>query len=228
MHPSLCVLPQFKHSVLGIRQLAAQHGAACAAAAVEVAAAPDGEQGQAGSHASWCLNACGEAAAAGLAAAAAAASTAQQAGSGGSKSGSSGGCAEETQHLFALPLESNFSGVRYDPRLVNAVQSGSVQWSADSGSVQWSADSGSVRWSADSGGSGIIDGSGSNSSSSTAQRLPAGRWRVLLDAAKGAATCPPDLAAFPADFVAVSYYKAFGWPTGGWLGPGGLGAELAC
>ncbi|KFM23986.1 Molybdenum cofactor sulfurase [Auxenochlorella protothecoides] len=39
-------------------------------------------------------------------------------------------------------------------------------------------------------------------------------WRVLLDAAKGAGTGPPDLAAHPADFVALSYYKLFGYPTG--------------
>ncbi|KAL6772232.1 hypothetical protein ACKKBG_A29450 [Auxenochlorella protothecoides x Auxenochlorella symbiontica] len=39
-------------------------------------------------------------------------------------------------------------------------------------------------------------------------------WRVLLDAAKGAGTGPPDLTAHPADFVALSYYKLFGYPTG--------------
>ncbi|KAJ7535046.1 hypothetical protein O6H91_12G016300 [Diphasiastrum complanatum] len=41
-----------------------------------------------------------------------------------------------------------------------------------------------------------------------------GRWLVLLDAAKGSATLPPDLSHFPADFVAVSFYKIFGYPTG--------------
>lgn len=30
---------------------------------------------------------------------------------------------------------------------------------------------------------------------------------VLLDAAKGCGTAPPDLTRFPADFVAISFYK---------------------
>uniref|UniRef100_A0A1D1ZL06 Molybdenum cofactor sulfurase n=1 Tax=Anthurium amnicola TaxID=1678845 RepID=A0A1D1ZL06_9ARAE len=41
-----------------------------------------------------------------------------------------------------------------------------------------------------------------------------GRWMVLIDAAKGCATEPPDLARFPADFVVLSFYKIFGYPTG--------------
>ncbi|DBA69485.1 TPA: hypothetical protein ACH3X2_001170 [Trebouxia sp. C0005] len=40
------------------------------------------------------------------------------------------------------------------------------------------------------------------------------RWHVLVDAAKACATAPPDLTANPADFVALSYYKIFGYPTG--------------
>ncbi|KAJ1377901.1 Pyridoxal phosphate-dependent transferase, major domain, partial [Sesbania bispinosa] len=34
-----------------------------------------------------------------------------------------------------------------------------------------------------------------------------GRWLVLIDAAKGCATLPPDLSKYPADFVAISFYK---------------------
>ncbi|XP_042407238.1 molybdenum cofactor sulfurase-like isoform X2 [Zingiber officinale] len=41
-----------------------------------------------------------------------------------------------------------------------------------------------------------------------------GRWMVLIDAAKGSATEPPDLARFHADFVVCSFYKIFGYPTG--------------
>ncbi|XP_020599360.1 molybdenum cofactor sulfurase isoform X2 [Phalaenopsis equestris] len=41
-----------------------------------------------------------------------------------------------------------------------------------------------------------------------------GSWLVLIDAAKGCATEPPDLARYPADFVACSFYKMFGFPTG--------------
>ncbi|WOL18951.1 molybdenum cofactor sulfurase isoform X2 [Canna indica] len=39
-------------------------------------------------------------------------------------------------------------------------------------------------------------------------------WMVLIDAAKGCATEPPDLARYPADFVVFSFYKIFGYPTG--------------
>lgn len=34
-----------------------------------------------------------------------------------------------------------------------------------------------------------------------------GQWMVLIDAAKGSSTCPPDLSKYRADFVAVSFYK---------------------
>ncbi|XP_021288794.1 molybdenum cofactor sulfurase isoform X2 [Herrania umbratica] len=41
-----------------------------------------------------------------------------------------------------------------------------------------------------------------------------GGWMVLIDAAKGCATQPPDLSLYPADFVVISFYKLFGYPTG--------------
>ncbi|XVE52899.1 hypothetical protein DITRI_Ditri02bG0161200 [Diplodiscus trichospermus] len=41
-----------------------------------------------------------------------------------------------------------------------------------------------------------------------------GHWMVLIDAAKGSATHPPDLSLYPADFVVISFYKLFGYPTG--------------
>ncbi|XP_021731767.1 molybdenum cofactor sulfurase-like isoform X3 [Chenopodium quinoa] len=44
--------------------------------------------------------------------------------------------------------------------------------------------------------------------------LTKGRWLVLIDAAKGCATEPPDLSKYPADFVVLSFYKIFGYPTG--------------
>ncbi|KAF3438269.1 hypothetical protein FNV43_RR21030 [Rhamnella rubrinervis] len=40
------------------------------------------------------------------------------------------------------------------------------------------------------------------------------QWMVLIDAAKGCATEPPDLSQCPADFVVISFYKLFGYPTG--------------
>jgi selenocysteine lyase/cysteine desulfurase len=39
-------------------------------------------------------------------------------------------------------------------------------------------------------------------------------WRVLVDAATFASTNTLDLSAHPADYVAVSWYKIFGYPTG--------------
>ncbi|KAF7140730.1 hypothetical protein RHSIM_Rhsim06G0239800 [Rhododendron simsii] len=41
-----------------------------------------------------------------------------------------------------------------------------------------------------------------------------GRWMVLIDAAKGCATKPPDLSKYQADYVIISFYKIFGYPTG--------------
>lgn len=38
-----------------------------------------------------------------------------------------------------------------------------------------------------------------------------GRWLVLIDAAKGSATMPPDLSKYPVDFVALSFYKVYGF-----------------
>ncbi|KMZ64025.1 Molybdenum cofactor sulfurase [Zostera marina] len=45
-------------------------------------------------------------------------------------------------------------------------------------------------------------------------RYSRGHWMVLIDAAKGCATQPPDLSKFPADFIVLSFYKIFGYPTG--------------
>lgn len=37
--------------------------------------------------------------------------------------------------------------------------------------------------------------------------IDSGHWMVLVDAAKGSATCPLDLSKYKADFVVVSFYK---------------------
>ncbi|KAF5731289.1 Molybdenum cofactor sulfurase (LOS5) (ABA3) isoform 1 [Tripterygium wilfordii] len=41
-----------------------------------------------------------------------------------------------------------------------------------------------------------------------------GCWMILIDGAKGCATKPLDLSRCPADFVVISFYKLFGYPTG--------------
>lgn len=40
------------------------------------------------------------------------------------------------------------------------------------------------------------------------------QWKVLIDAAAYVPTQPLDLSVVPADFVTVSFYKMFGYPTG--------------
>lgn len=66
--------------------------------------------------------------------------------------------------LFALPAQSNFSGVRHPAALVGAAR--------------------------------------------------AAGWRVFVDAAALVPTHPLSLRDVAADFVCVSFYKMFGWPTG--------------
>lgn len=176
------------NSVLGIRQLAAQHGAACSAA-VELQSAGGGCGGGT-EGCEWQLTPCSEAAAAGLEAAAAA-STAD---------GFS--AASLAEHLFAFPMESNFSGARYDPGLVAAVQSGRLRYSSAVGSDPNPRSNATAA------------AAGADGHASEGVPLPAGRWRVVLDCAKACGTAPPDLAACPADFAVLSYYKIFGYPTG--------------
>jgi selenocysteine lyase/cysteine desulfurase len=76
----------------------------------------------------------------------------------------------ERPSLFALPAQSNFSGVRHPLSLVAAAREA--------------------------------------------------RWRVMLDAAAYVPTAPLSLRDVPADFVALSFYKMFGYPSG-------LGALIA-
>ena len=83
-----------------------------------------------------------------------------------------GQCSEKTT-LLALPLESNFSGKRYN---LNAVIEHAKEMTTNSGV-----------------------------------------WHVLLDASRACASYPPDLSASGGklpDFVLISYYKMFGFPTG--------------
>ncbi|CAK9863850.1 unnamed protein product [Sphagnum jensenii] len=81
---------------------------------------------------------------------------------------------QELYHLFAFPLECNFSGAKFDLDLVTQIQQGRH----------------------------------------CGEKHSRGQWLVLVDAAKGCGTMPPDLSRFKADFVAISFYKLFGYPTG--------------
>lgn len=98
-------------------------------------------------------------------------------------------------HLFALPLECNFSGLRYDLSAACQAQAGGLRH------LQQHSFNGCT--------------STTSSVSPAGASVPptpqaGGRCLVLLDAAKGCSTAPPDLAAHPVDFVALSYYKIFG------------------
>lgn len=178
--------------------------------------------------------------------------------------------------LFAFPLESNFSGARYAPAVVNQIQTSGLTVASQEAEERRQA--GQHEEEAGEPGqeeaaeklekfqSGLVSLSGSDSqhhhtqphdeveaepavqgpvseedhqqhqSAATQAKGPTSdqtckeedaemastrpsqsegaRWHVLIDAAKGCATCPPDLTKHPADFVALSYYKIFGYPTG--------------
>jgi hypothetical protein len=83
--------------------------------------------------------------------------------------------------LFVYPLESNFSGARYDPGLVKQVQQHGLRVSRDGG-VEELQDTSTGAHAA------VLGGRGQ-------------RWCVMLDAAKACCSMPPDLSRSPADFV---------------------------
>ena len=62
--------------------------------------------------------------------------------------------------------------------------------------------------------SGAVELLGRTASARVGRRAQRRGYRVLLDAAAFAATSPLSFAAVPADFVALSFYKLFGYPTG--------------
>ena len=200
------------NSVLGVRELAAGAGAACAAVEVAAGGGGDGEGG------TFQLVPCSDEAAQALAALQQEQEQQQSGGGGGEGAGRGAEEEEGPQHLFAYPLESNFSGVRYDPGLAAALQQRHAavlrlptQQQRECGVHGGDAAAAGLATAA-------AAAAGAAAGSGQAAALPRGRWRVLVDAAKAAGTSPPDLGACPADFVALSYYKMFGLPTGGWVG----------
>lgn len=113
------------NSVLGLRQLAAQRGAA--AAAVEVAAFELGAEAGHALTLRLCSGGGGDSSDAD------AAPLGSSNGIWGASDSIGSGASGEARHLFALPLESNMWGVRYDERLVEAVQQGRFQLAAAAG-----------------------------------------------------------------------------------------------
>lgn len=90
----------------------------------------------------------------------------------------------ETQHLFAYAAECNYSGIKYSLDWIKKVQSGRVFQKK---------------------------GYGKNESH---KLMSFRKWRVLLDAAKFASTSKLDLSKYKPDFVTISFYKLFGFPSG--------------
>ena len=97
---------------------------------------------------------------------------------------------EAVAHLFAYSLECNFSGTKCDLSLASQVQQGHLDPHMPAALHLGAA----------------LDDSA---------RRAEGKWYVLCDAAKAAATSPVDLGgAHQPDFVALSFYKMMGLPTG--------------
>ena len=107
----------------------------------------------------------------------------------------------QAKHLFAYPLESNFSGARYDPALSTYIQRNGLpvceQQSAAVGAGThkqqvYPISNGTARNGRHASDTEAADGGRSDCG---------GTWWTLLDAAKACATRPPDLSQHKPDFV---------------------------
>uniref|UniRef100_A0A0D9WT42 Molybdenum cofactor sulfurase n=1 Tax=Leersia perrieri TaxID=77586 RepID=A0A0D9WT42_9ORYZ len=88
-------------------------------------------------------------------------------------------------NIFAFPSECNFSGHKFSLSLVKLIKEGKISLKQQ---IVFSTLIKCITY--------------------------RGKWMVLIDAAKGCATEPPNLTMYPADFVVCSFYKIFGYPTG--------------
>ena len=91
-------------------------------------------------------------------------------------------------HLLVLPAQCNFSGVRYDLSVIARLKEMQERVLGE-----------------------VL---GSPEAAGEAQRAATAGWRVLLDASAYVPYAPLDLSAVAADYVALSFYKMFGYPTG--------------
>eukprot|EP00899_Mesostigma_viride_P018533 jgi/Mesvir1/26681/Mv20462-RA.2 len=105
--------------------------------------------------------------------------------------------------LLVFPTESNFSGKCYGLGLMSAFRG----WWREQAQEKAYAN-GNVDASAPSQ-IGVHQGQGHGQGGA-----PEARWFVMLDAAKGFTSRPPDLSKHKADFVALSLYKMCGYPSG--------------
>ncbi|XP_042860598.1 molybdenum cofactor sulfurase-like isoform X2 [Penaeus japonicus] len=101
------------------------------------------------------------------------------------------GCSRKRKHcLFAYSAQCNFSGVKSPLEWIDKVQKGALNSILKQQPINKTDD---------------------HSSENTADDCI---WYVVLDAAGFTATCPLDLSQWKPDFVPVSFYKIFGYPTG--------------
>lgn len=88
----------------------------------------------------------------------------------------------QAHSLFAYPLESNFSGVRYDLKHIRRVQQHGLHVTPADGCS-------------------TVDAFGKEAACNDGHGNGREHWAVMLDAAKACCSAPPDLSRSPADFV---------------------------
>eukprot|EP00752_Nemacystus_decipiens_P007564 g6757.t1 len=131
---------------------------------------------------------------------------------------------EDVVHsLFAFPAECNATGLRVDLGVAARVKQGALSARPHRRCRRHRSEYGGDCSSSGPGGLDAVesacDGCGSGRedeerSKSRGQRRHSERWWVLLDAAKFVGTGSLQLSKVDADFVALSFYKIFGYPTG--------------
>lgn len=101
-----------------------------------------------------------------------------------------GGSSSAENCLFAYPAQCNFSGSKYSLTWIDKIQDGKLNL-RDKSPINFHSEE-------------------SNHLSTNANR----KWFVLLDAAGFVSTSTLDLSRYTPDFVPISFYKIFGYPTG--------------
>ena len=116
---------------------------------------------------------------------------------------------KQANSLFVLPAQCNFSGVKHPLNWVGASQCGILEkgnncfFCCDNYLCYINADERRVK----------VD-IGCNSFNSVLAINVTSKWACLLDAASLVASSSLDLSVCKPDFVAMSFYKIFGYPTG--------------
>jgi len=110
-------------------------------------------------------------------------------------------------HLFVCPAQSNFSGKKYPLKWINAVKNGQMPWQKIFHQSDLKHDHVSGLENKDD--LALDECEGQQRSHDCH-----GDWYTVLDAASLVSTSPLDLSTCKPDFVTISFYKMFGFPTG--------------